>query len=91
MACRLRPELSNLSPVERPLPSLAAVAKPQGEYVGEVVRRRLCNKPAIGPFSYRDRGTLATIGRNSAVADLPWAKLTGILACLFWGRCTPFC
>lgn len=62
MACRLRPELSNLPPVERPLPGLA-VAKPQGRYVGGVVRlRRLCNKPAIGPFSYRDRGTLATIG-----------------------------
>jgi NADH:ubiquinone reductase (H+-translocating) len=72
-------------PDQRPLPGLAAVAQPQGEYVGEVVRRRLCNEPAIGPFSYRDRGTLATIGRNSAVADLPWAKLTGTIAWLFWG------
>jgi NADH:ubiquinone reductase (H+-translocating) len=72
-------------PDRRPLPGLAAVAKQQGEYVGEVVRRRLCNEPAIGPFSYRDRGTLATIGRNSAVADLPWAKLTGTTAWLLWG------
>jgi NADH dehydrogenase len=72
-------------PDQRPLPGLAAVAKPQGEYVGEVVRRRLCNEPAIGPFRYRDRGTLATIGRSSAVADLPWAKLTGTIAWLLWG------
>jgi NADH:ubiquinone reductase (H+-translocating) len=72
-------------PDHRPLPGLAAVAKQQGEYVGEIVRRRLCNEPAIGPFSYRDRGTLATIGRNSAVADLPWAKLTGMIAWLLWG------
>jgi NADH dehydrogenase len=72
-------------PDQRPLPGLAAVAKPQGEYVGEVVRRRLSNEPAIGPFRYRDRGTLATIGRNSAVADLPWAKLTGTIAWLLWG------
>jgi NADH:ubiquinone reductase (H+-translocating) len=72
-------------PDQRPLPGLAAVAKPQGEYVGEVVRRRLCNEPAIGPFRYRDRGTLATIGRNSAVADLPWARLTGTIAWLLWG------
>jgi NADH dehydrogenase len=72
-------------PERRPLPGLAAVAKQQGEYVGEVVRRRLCNEPAIGPFSYHDRGTLATIGRNSAVADLPWAKLTGTIAWLLWG------
>jgi NADH:ubiquinone reductase (H+-translocating) len=72
-------------PDQRPLPGLAAVAKPQGEYVGEVVRRRLCNESAIGPFRYRDRGTLATIGRNSAVADLPWARLTGTIAWLLWG------
>jgi NADH dehydrogenase len=72
-------------PDQRPLPGLASVAKPQGEYVGEVVRRRLCNEPVIGPFSYRDRGTLATIGRNSAVADLPWARLTGTIAWLLWG------
>jgi NADH dehydrogenase len=72
-------------PDQRPLPGLAAVAKQQGEYVGEVVRRRLCNEPAIGPFNYRDRGTLATIGRNSAVADLPWARLTGTIAWLLWG------
>jgi NADH:ubiquinone reductase (H+-translocating) len=72
-------------PDQRPLPGLAAVAKPQGEYVGEVVRRRLCNEPAIGPFRYRDRGTLATIGRNSAVANLPWARLTGMIAWLLWG------
>src|SRR5262249_20111256 len=37
-------------PDQRPLPGLAAVAKPQGEYVGERVRRQLCNEPAIGPF-----------------------------------------
>jgi NADH:ubiquinone reductase (H+-translocating) len=72
-------------PDRRPLPGLAAVAKQQGEYVGDVVRRRLCNEPAIGPFSYRDRGTLATIGRNSAVADLPWVGLTGTIAWLLWG------
>jgi NADH:ubiquinone reductase (H+-translocating) len=72
-------------PDRRPLPGLAAVAKQQGEYVGDVVRRRLCDQPAIGPFSYRDRGTLATIGRNSAVADLPWVGLTGTIAWLLWG------
>jgi NADH:ubiquinone reductase (H+-translocating) len=72
-------------PDQRPLPGLAAVAKQQGEYVGDVVCRRLCNGPAIGPFSYRNRGTLATIGRNSAVADLPWAGLTGTIAWLLWG------
>ncbi len=70
---------------QRPLPGLAAVAKQQGEYIGDVVRRRLCNEPEIGPFRYRDRGTLATIGRNSAVANLPWAKLTGTIAWLLWG------
>jgi NADH dehydrogenase FAD-containing subunit len=71
-------------PDQRALPGLAAVAKQQGEYVGDVVRRRLCNEPAIGPFRYRNLGTLATIGRNSAVADLPWARFTGTIAWLLW-------
>lgn len=72
-------------PDGRPLPGLAAVAQQQGEYVGEAVRRRLCNAPSAGPFIYRDRGMLATIGRNSAVAALPWGGLTGITAWLLWG------
>jgi NADH:ubiquinone reductase (H+-translocating) len=69
----------------RPLPGLAAVAKQQGEYVGALIRRRLRNETPPGPFQYRDRGTLATIGRHSAVARLPHASLTGTVAWILWG------
>jgi hypothetical protein len=49
----------------------------QGRYVGEVLATRTRGDPAPPPFRYRDRGTLATIGRHSAIADLRWIRLTG--------------
>jgi NADH:quinone reductase (non-electrogenic) len=69
----------------KPLPGLAAVAKQQGEYVGELLHRRFSGETPSGAFRYRDHGTLATIGRHSAVADLPKLKLTGTIAWLLWG------
>ena len=69
----------------QPLPGLAAVAKEQGEYAGELVRRRLAGEILSSTFQYHDRGTLATIGRHSAVADLPRLKLTGTVAWFLWG------
>jgi NADH dehydrogenase len=37
-----------------------------------------------GRFVYHDFGTMATIGRNSAVCDLGWLRLKGYLAWWFW-------
>src|SRR5262249_21686271 len=45
--------------------------------------RTLEGKPRL-PFSYRDKGSLATIGRAAAVADLGRIKLSGVLAWLAW-------
>lgn len=69
----------------KPLPGLAPVAKQQGAYVAQVVRARLEGKPPPSPFRYRDYGTMATIGRRSAVADFGWLRLRGTLAWLMWG------
>ncbi|TAJ26382.1 MAG: NAD(P)/FAD-dependent oxidoreductase [Reyranella sp.] len=69
----------------QPLPGLAPVAKQQGAYVARVLRARLAGKPAPPPFRYRDFGTMATIGRRSAVADFGWLRLDGTLAWLMWG------
>jgi NADH dehydrogenase len=45
-----------------------------------------CSRPdPAPPFRYRDRGTLATIGRHSAIADLRWIRLTGWPAWGLWG------
>jgi NADH dehydrogenase len=72
-------------PTGEPLPGLAPVAKQQGQYVGEVIARRVRGEPALPPFHYRDEGALATIGRHSAIADLGWIRLTGWVAWVLWG------
>ena len=69
----------------QPLPGLAPVAKQQGAYVARLLRAKLAGKPAPKPFRYRSWGTMATIGRRAAVADLGWVKLDGTLAWLLWG------
>ncbi|QYK56544.1 MAG: NAD(P)/FAD-dependent oxidoreductase [Fimbriimonadaceae bacterium] len=63
----------------RGLPGVAQVAIQQGQYVA----RALVGEPQ-GPFVYRDRGSLATIGRNRAVADIGRFKFSGFFAWLVW-------
>ncbi|MEK7264584.1 MAG: NAD(P)/FAD-dependent oxidoreductase [Pseudomonadota bacterium] len=75
---------SAASPDGKQVPGLAPAAKQQGAYVGEVIANRLAGKPAPPPFRYMDFGSLATIGRNDAVAEFGGVKLTGFLAWLFW-------
>ncbi|MFN8559523.1 MAG: NAD(P)/FAD-dependent oxidoreductase [Dehalococcoidia bacterium] len=65
------------------LAMLAPVAVQQGEHVAATVRRTLAGLPPRR-FRYRDKGTMATIGRNSAVAQLGPVSLTGFLAWLAW-------
>jgi NADH:quinone reductase (non-electrogenic) len=74
-----------VGPNGKPLPGLAAVAKQEGQYVGEVIRRRLDGQTVSSAFRYRDYGTMATIGRSAAVADLRGLKLKGRIAWLLWG------
>jgi NADH dehydrogenase len=67
------------------VPGVAPAAKQQGRYVAAVIARRLAGKPAPPPFVYRNAGNLATIGRTSAVIELPWLTLRGWLAWWIWG------
>jgi NADH dehydrogenase len=69
----------------QPLPGLAPVAKQQGAYVARVLRSRLAGKRSLGPFRYRNYGTMATIGRRAAVADFGWIRIHGTLAWMLWG------
>jgi NADH dehydrogenase len=69
----------------KPLPGLAAVAKQEGRYVGHLLGCRIAGQGAVPPFRYRDYGTMATIGRSAAVADLRGFRFTGRLAWLLWG------
>ena len=69
----------------KPLPGLAAVAKQEGGYVGNLIRHRIEGTVTTTVFRYRDYGTMATIGRSIAVADLRGFKFTGTVAWLLWG------
>ncbi|MCH8883610.1 MAG: NAD(P)/FAD-dependent oxidoreductase [SAR324 cluster bacterium] len=66
-----------------PLPGLAPVAMQQGSHAARTILRRLKGRPAK-PFRYRNKGALAVIGRNAAVADLGWVRLSGLVAWLIW-------
>lgn len=66
------------------LPQLAPVAMQTGSHAAEQVLRRLNGEPTRH-FRYRDKGTMATIGRRAAVADLPIGiTLRGTIAWLAW-------
>ncbi|REK09887.1 MAG: NAD(P)/FAD-dependent oxidoreductase [Planctomycetota bacterium] len=68
----------------KPLPALAPVAMQQGRYVADTIMGRLRGDSPSKPFHYHDKGTLATIGRSAAVADIGWIKLSGFMAWLTW-------
>src|SRR5690606_1299447 len=65
------------------LPMLAQPAIQQGEQLGENVLRLIENKP-MKPFVYKDKGVMATIGRNKAVVDLKYYKFQGVFAWFVW-------
>jgi NADH dehydrogenase len=67
----------------QPLPGVAPVAMQQGRYVADVIQQRLAGRP-VRPFHYRDKGSMATIGRAAAVAQIGWLRLSGLLAWLAW-------
>ena len=66
-----------------PLPGVAPVAMQQGRYAADVIKRRLAGKPSTA-FTYADKGSLATIGRRSAVADFGRLRFSGAPAWLLW-------
>ncbi|HEV8268472.1 MAG TPA: FAD-dependent oxidoreductase, partial [Thermoanaerobaculia bacterium] len=68
----------------KPLPGVAQVAMQEGRYVGKVIGARLEGRKAPAPFRYFDPGSMATIGRAAAIADIRGLRLTGYPAWLFW-------
>ncbi len=71
------------SPDHGVLPSLAPVAAQQGEWFASNIRRELKGQPRQD-FKYVDKGMMATIGRNKAIAVTGRWKFTGRLAWLTW-------
>ncbi|HUT19364.1 MAG TPA: NAD(P)/FAD-dependent oxidoreductase [Anaerolineae bacterium] len=77
-------DLAHLSPTGgEPLPAVAPVAIQEGQYAAKLVRARLEGR-SIEPFSYFDRGNLAVIGRNAAVAEIGRLRFGGLVAWLLW-------
>lgn len=68
---------------DKPLPGVAQVAMQQGHYMAKLVKARQHGKD-VAPFRYKDRGSMAVIGRNAAVVDAGRLHFTGYLAWLIW-------
>ena len=64
-------------------PQVAQVAIQQAELLAENIKRKLSNKP-LKEFKYRDLGTMATVGKNLAVVELPYVHFEGIFAWFVW-------
>jgi NADH:quinone reductase (non-electrogenic) len=77
-------DLANFShQTGEPLPGVSPVAMQQGRHAAHNILRMIRGeKPR--PFRYFDKGSLATIGRNKAVADLKFFHLSGLPAWLAW-------
>jgi NADH dehydrogenase len=67
------------------LPGVAQPAMQEGKYVGKVIKARLAGDQRIDPFAYFDKGSMATIGHRSAVADAFGMRFTGWLGYSMWG------
>lgn len=67
----------------RPVPGVAPVAMQEGRYVAKAIARDLKNSPRED-FHYFDKGSLATIGRAAAVAEIRKFHISGYFAWLAW-------
>ena len=67
----------------KPVPGVAPAAMQEGRHAARNIRRAVSGRPLL-PFRYVDKGTLATIGRAAAVADIRGWKISGFLAWVAW-------
>src|SRR6185437_10569729 len=70
---------------EQVLPQLGWVALGSGGHAGETIARRIAGKD-VKPFKYKDKGTMATIGRGAAVVQMLGGRtMKGKAAQAAWG------
>jgi NADH dehydrogenase len=67
----------------RYLPMVAPVAMQQGRFVAKQIARAIKNQP-LSTFVYRDKGSMATIGRHKAVVEVGPIRLSGVIAWYAW-------
>ena len=66
------------------VPGVAQGAIQSGRYVAQAIRRRLRGKEPQGPFTYRDKGSMATISRYRAVVKIRRLEVSGFVAWQMW-------
>jgi NADH:quinone reductase (non-electrogenic) len=76
-------DLASIDQDGKPVPGVAPAAKQMGDCAARNIEARIAGR-ATRPFHYRDFGSLATIGRHSAIAQLPNLRLSGIFAWWIW-------
>lgn len=76
--------VTNVTTGGHPLPGVASVAMQQGRYVARQIARRVRGQAHGHPFTYVDKGSLATIGRAYAIAAIWHIEMSGYLAWLTW-------
>ncbi len=76
-------DLASISSGGKPVPGLSPAAMQEGRHAANNILRQIRGEPTI-PFRYRDKGTLATIGKAAAVADIAGLHLSGLVAWLMW-------
>jgi NADH:ubiquinone reductase (H+-translocating) len=74
-----------LGPDQKPLPGVSPVAMQMGRHVARIIAERAAGSAgAPAPFHYVDKGSMATIGRSRAIAEVGALKLSGLFAWLAW-------
>ncbi|HEX3151258.1 MAG TPA: NAD(P)/FAD-dependent oxidoreductase [Gemmataceae bacterium] len=68
----------------KPVPGVAQGAIQGGKFAAATIRKRLAGRTEVGVFSFWDKGSMATIGRNAAVTEIGPIRLTGFIAWLAW-------
>ena len=77
-------DIAHVGGIDAPsLPGVAPVAMQQGTYAAQRIQARLAGR-SVPPFVYRDRGSMTTIGRGFAIAQVGRWKFSGMLAWLAW-------
>jgi NADH dehydrogenase len=72
-------DLASLSSRGVPVPGVAPAAMQEGRHAARNIERLVAGRETL-PFRYRNKGTISTIGRRRAVADMGWFHLSGFFA-----------
>nr|WP_240907012.1 NAD(P)/FAD-dependent oxidoreductase [Paludisphaera rhizosphaerae] len=76
-------DLAHLEQDGKPVPGVAPAAAQMGSHAAQNILRAMAGKPLL-PFHYKDKGSMATIGRGAAVAQVGRFKVSGFIAWMMW-------